>query len=84
MRFRTTKAFKLIKASDPYSKAICGILELKIQQKLGEIPGWDRVSGGKSRAKMDLSREGEGKSKNLKGGSGCIKWVRVHDRNSKS
>lgn len=55
-----------MQASDPYSKVICGILERKIQQKLGEIPSWDRVSGGESRAKMDLSREGDRKSKDLK------------------
>lgn len=81
----TKGAFKLkIQASAPHSKVIWGILELKIQKKLGEIPGWDRVSGGKSTAKMHLSREGERKSKNLKWGSGCMKWARVHDRNSKN
>lgn len=73
------KAFKIImKASDPYSKVICGILELEIHQKLGEIPGWDRVSGGETTARIDLSREGEGKSKNLKREGGCMRWARAH------
>lgn len=52
-----------MQASAPYSKVVCGTFDLKIQQKLGEIPVWDRVSGGESKAKMDLSREGGGRAR---------------------